>query len=437
MSELYVVWDPYTVLLSYGISLIGSYAAVSLCEQYRLSAISPFRDHKYAIPPTLILIIMAASIGGIAVWCMHFVGMGAIHHKTSSKIEIEIKYDIGLTISSVIVVVLCVYFGLLIASRDRAYTKSKEEILSMIVEDARESGVRVSSKFWVLFLASMKGIGFLVTGGFVTATGVCVMHYLGMLSQRFQGFMEWHPGVIAASAVIAFVVSVVAYWILFRLLALYPYMESLRVISAMVMALAVNSMHYTGMYGASFYYDPTGEKSSSDCKLCVTSFTALTIALIVGVVGSWLILVFVIRDMRHWHRYCAIVIEKTDDIFAKAAKAPTTTASQLMSKYKEARGISFSQLEAGMATGSGYESKTAHKSEALPRKSFSNYNIRIKPTSTPLEPPKRSSKKTKDKIPTGVPKTRNSFNSCASSTTSSSSKLIRPIMSLNIDMNIE
>lgn len=42
------------------------------------------------------------------------------------------------------------------------------------------------------------------------------------------------------------IAATAAYWILFRLLALYPRMEALRFVSACVAALAVNGMHYTG-----------------------------------------------------------------------------------------------------------------------------------------------------------------------------------------------
>jgi len=41
---------------------------------------------------------------------------------------------------------------------------------------------------------------------------------------------------------------------MFRLLALYPDIELLRLVSALVMSVAVNGMHYTGMAAATFHY---------------------------------------------------------------------------------------------------------------------------------------------------------------------------------------
>jgi NO-binding membrane sensor protein with MHYT domain len=58
--------------------------------------------------------------------------------------------------------------------------------------------------------------------------------------------IEWNAGIIASSVIIALVASVAGYWILFRLISLYPRREILRLASALVIATAVTSMHYSG-----------------------------------------------------------------------------------------------------------------------------------------------------------------------------------------------
>ncbi len=67
-----------------------------------------------------------------------------------------------------------------------------------------------------------------------------------MWAMSFDGHIVWDEGIIAASILIALVASTAAFWILFRLLSLYPHMEVLRLASAFIMALAVCGMHYTG-----------------------------------------------------------------------------------------------------------------------------------------------------------------------------------------------
>mmetsp|Transcript_340 Transcript_340/g.327 ORF Transcript_340/g.327 Transcript_340/m.327 type:complete len:472 (-) Transcript_340:433-1848(-) len=342
MEELTVSWKPTLILLSYGISFVGSYAAVSLCEQYRMASINPYRD-LYISHPIFFLALVAVSIGLVAVWSMHFIGMAAIELRTANGDEVHVNYDIGMTVASVIVVVASVFLGLYIASRDRAYTKTKEQIIDMVVCDAKKSGVKITSKLRLIFLSSMKGLGVLAFGGLVTSGGVCAMHYLGMMSQRFQGHMEWDIGVIAASVAIAFVVSIVAFWILFRLLALYPYLEWLRVLSAMVMGLAVNAMHYTGVYGAKFYYD----RNKNTHKYTNTSMTTgevFSYALLIAFGISWILNIITMRDMRRRQNYCSSVIAKTDEIFEKAFKAPGSSVEQFLTKYKEARGISYKEI---------------------------------------------------------------------------------------------
>ncbi len=62
----------------------------------------------------------------------------------------------------------------------------------------------------------------------------------------FPGDIAWDSGIIASSIVIALVASTAAFWILFRLLSLYPQKEVLRLGSAAIMTIAVCGMHYVG-----------------------------------------------------------------------------------------------------------------------------------------------------------------------------------------------
>jgi len=90
-----------------------------------------------------------------------------------------------------------------------------------------------------MLLALVKNPVTLVVGGVVTALGVCVMHYLGMQAVVLDAVIVWHSGIVAASVIIAIVAATAAYWILFRLLALYPQVEALRLLSSIVAAVAV------------------------------------------------------------------------------------------------------------------------------------------------------------------------------------------------------
>lgn len=56
----------------------------------------------------------------------------------------------------------------------------------------------------------------IMTGGVFAALGVLGMHYLGMLAQRTNANMSFHPGIVALSVCIAFFTANAAFWILFR-----------------------------------------------------------------------------------------------------------------------------------------------------------------------------------------------------------------------------
>ena len=69
---------------------------------------------------------------------------------------------------------------------------------------------------------------------------------------------------VALSVVLAVIAATAAFWVLFRLPLLYWDNFYLRLASSALMALAVSSMHYSGMYGMQYRYvagrGRTGEK---------------------------------------------------------------------------------------------------------------------------------------------------------------------------------
>ena len=74
------------------------------------------------------------------------------------------------------------------------------------------------------------------------------MHYIGTLGMIFPGKLNYNPGVVAGSTLIGVLGATIAYWILFRFLALYPEKELYRIICAVVMSVAICGMHFTGTH---------------------------------------------------------------------------------------------------------------------------------------------------------------------------------------------
>ena len=74
--------------------------------------------------------------------------------------------------------------------------------------------------------------------------GVVVMHYMGMSALQVTGTVAYRPDLFSLSVVIALTAATVALWLAANLSKLWQ-----RVAAAVVMAVAICGMHYTGMTG--------------------------------------------------------------------------------------------------------------------------------------------------------------------------------------------
>ncbi|KAJ3289247.1 hypothetical protein HDU79_004205 [Rhizoclosmatium sp. JEL0117] len=95
----------------------------------------------------------------------------------------------------------------------------------------------------------------IIISGFSIALAVLAMHYLGMYSMRVEADMVYRPVVVVLSVIIAFVAATAGMWIIFRVLPYYPF-DVTKYVAAVIIAIAVNGMHYTGMAALEFHYAP-------------------------------------------------------------------------------------------------------------------------------------------------------------------------------------
>ncbi|KAJ3232687.1 hypothetical protein HDU81_002789 [Chytriomyces hyalinus] len=94
----------------------------------------------------------------------------------------------------------------------------------------------------------------LVSGVFIALAVLC-MHHLGIHSIRMEARYEFDMGLVALSAVIALVAATAGMFIIFRVQPYYPH-DNVKVIASIVIAIAVNGMHYTGMAALRYSYAP-------------------------------------------------------------------------------------------------------------------------------------------------------------------------------------
>jgi two-component system, cell cycle sensor histidine kinase and response regulator CckA len=192
-------WAPL-VALSFTISVFGAYCALQWAAQI---------PHRSGWLLRGWVAGSAVAMGGGAIWSMHFIAMIAC------RLPVAVSYDVTLTLVSLVVAIVVTGIGL--------YTV----------------GVRASSRER------------LFAGGLFTGLGVAAMHYTGMAAMRLPARATYRPALVIASILIAVVAATAALWIAFNMGGGLQ-----RLVSSLVMGVAVCGMHYTGMAAVTFH--PTG-----------------------------------------------------------------------------------------------------------------------------------------------------------------------------------
>ncbi|MGC4748200.1 MHYT domain-containing protein [Micromonospora sp. DT201] len=218
-----------TPALSYALSVLGSILGLVCAGRIRTARTAGQRAWWG--------LLSAWALGGTAIWAMHFMAMLGFAVDGT-----RIRYDVPLTAASTVIAVVAVGIGL------------------AIVGTGRLNLVR------------------LIAGGVFTGAGVASMHYTGMAAMRLNGSLGYDTIRVVLSVVIAVVASTVALWLAMtvrRGLAIFA--------SALVMGIAVNGMHFTGMSALSVHpHERAGGVTGAEVS---TLLVPIVVAVIFGVVG--------------------------------------------------------------------------------------------------------------------------------------------------------
>lgn len=209
--------------LSYVVSCVGCFLG--------LRCTTRARAHQGAARARW-LILAALSIGTTGIWVMHFIAMLGFAVPGES-----IRYNVPVTILSMVIAVLVVGIGTFIVGFSRA------------------------------------GNGPLLLGGTIIGIGVASMHYLGMAAVRVQASLSYNTGLVAASVIIAVIAGTAALWMALRLDSVWS-----TFIASLIAGVAVNGMHYTGMAAVRARAAPGLVVSTAD----TASATAFLLPLILG-----------------------------------------------------------------------------------------------------------------------------------------------------------
>jgi len=227
------------VIVSVLISMAAAYAALSLADRTR-SAVKPLARWLWLVCGSIAM--------GIGVWSMHYLGMLAV------QLPVPVYYHWPTVILSL---------GMAIAASFAA--------LNTI------TGHRPERRL-------------LIFGGLLMAAGIGGMHYTGMAAMRSTAMEHYNYWVVALSILAAGCLSWLSLWIAFAVRDSEQRGAGiLRVAGGCVMGLAIASMHYIAMSGATFSIGDMPFSMAHSVKVSLlgqTGIAATTILILLAAMGT-------------------------------------------------------------------------------------------------------------------------------------------------------
>ena len=221
-------YNPLLVVLSYVISVLGSFASLQL--------VTAIPEAVTGVDRRRAILWAGLVMGAAAIWSMHFIGMLALNT------EMPMAYDILGTLGSVAIAVAACTLALTIVGTGK-FNADK-----------------------------------LLPASVFMGLGVAGMHYGGMAAMLMPANIHYDLNILIISVLIAVVASCAALWMAFQMRGYWQKFGS-----ALIMGLAVCGMHYTGMAAAS--YEMTGKVPAAGLAGSLSGeYLGLTSGVIAGAV---------------------------------------------------------------------------------------------------------------------------------------------------------
>jgi NO-binding membrane sensor protein with MHYT domain len=219
---------------TYNFYLVGLSAFIAILTSYTTLELVGWLALSRGVERQTWLVI-GAIVMGIGIWSMHFIAMLAF------SLPILINYNFLIVLASLVAAILGAGQALFIISLP---------IVNIVT-----------------LLAGSISMGIAIAG----------MHYIGMAAMEMTADIQYNPQLFALSVAIAIGVSLVAIKLSFEFREKTDSSSKFwKVISAIVMGVAVLSMHYTGMAAALF-------KTNSNKVVEVSDLGNYSLGLLIGV----------------------------------------------------------------------------------------------------------------------------------------------------------
>jgi two-component system, sensor histidine kinase and response regulator len=198
-------YDFRLVTISVLIAILAAYAALDLAA--RVTAARGLTRFTW--------LGLGAFAMGLGIWAMHYVGMEALH------LPVPVTYDWPTVLLS-----LC---AAILASGIALYTVSRPTV----------------------------SLRRMIAGGIFMGSGIAAMHYIGMYAMRLAAMCVYSPWLVLLSILLAIVVSFVALQQAFRFRETADSGGWRKPEAAILLGLAIPTMHYVGMAAVHFVPSPS------------------------------------------------------------------------------------------------------------------------------------------------------------------------------------
>ncbi|RUO27957.1 hypothetical protein CWE11_11000 [Aliidiomarina sanyensis] len=178
---------------------------------------------------------------GIGVWAMHFIGM------ISFRIDVPIYYSVPITAVSVLPAIVAAWITLWVLRKDQQTLKT------------------------------------IAIGGLFMGAGIGAMHYTGMAAMQADADIRYLPGMFVLSVFVAVLLAALSLGARTWLAPIVKNDNRRTLVSAVIMGIAVSSMHYTAMHATVFLPVETGigAHSGLDAGQLLVSTIIVTVFLVV------------------------------------------------------------------------------------------------------------------------------------------------------------
>ena len=176
------------LMLSIGIAYMGAYMTACFCCQFRLCSQKLTNFQSKVLDNNGLFMLLSFALGGVAIFSLNVVALSGVSVTVTDGTVLPMEFQMFPLMMALITSILTALFvGLSIASRDKMFAKTKQEIVELYVEDAKKMSLKAIkniSATKMIFIIATRSLHYLIAGGIVTGTGAAATMLMVVWSMK-------------------------------------------------------------------------------------------------------------------------------------------------------------------------------------------------------------------------------------------------------------